>query len=556
MLWHSPHHLSKLSHAIFATLLCSAGAISISQAATFGKTNVQSTQHEPLRASIAVSDIDAAKFSASTASASLYQQMGLSRDAAITVQFIPESASSGRIVLSTSQPISAPFTDVVLSVNDNGNQQVIPKTLLMPIADSASVATASQPIATTSAKPNLPEVSAANNTSPQPLQVNRSAPPPLLPSVNTSSKRPSNPATTAAPVQLATTQTIQPSTRSSAAKSATNNQSSTASQSLPLQPPPSIASSDNLSDQAQAQENNSFSVGDSNIQMDILSTTITRSIRPAGSDATASTPLVTSQPANPPSAQEVLEQANNASTPSPSATNTASNSASANSSQTTAQSGQTGSQSAVTYTVQRNDNLWSIANQLATQNDLSVQEVMSDIQNQNPDAFINGHAGLLKANAALALPNYDVVPSQQALQEAMQSQRAQQKKAAQSSTSSSAKSSNTQSRQQQPTKSQARSPSNNTTVKNTLPKPQMTLVTPTRQGKATGTQTDATAAAGNELNSELVSTLKSTRQQTANQAQKVNSLNEQMSAHTRTLKLQNQKLAELEARLKSLKNQN
>lgn len=80
----------------------------------------------------------------------------------------------------------------------------------------------------------------------------------------------------------------------------------------------------------------------------------------------------------------------------------------------------------------------------------------------------------------------------------------------------------------------------------------MTLVTPNQQGKATGTNnkpTQSQAGGGNAL----VGTLKSTRQQTVNTAQRVNGLNQELSTATQKLQLQNQKLAELEARLKALK---
>ena len=51
----------------------------------------------------------------------------------------------------------------------------------------------------------------------------------------------------------------------------------------------------------------------------------------------------------------------------------------------------------------------------------------------------------------------------------------------------------------------------------------------------------------------LAGTLKNTRQQTATNAKRVNSLNEELSSAARKVQLQNQRLAELENRLKNLK---
>ena len=51
--------------------------MSHAQAATIGKTVITSAQHEPLAASIMVTDIKTADFSASLANSTIYQQMGL-----------------------------------------------------------------------------------------------------------------------------------------------------------------------------------------------------------------------------------------------------------------------------------------------------------------------------------------------------------------------------------------------------------------------------------------------------------------------------------------------
>lgn len=82
-----------------------------------------------------------------------------------------------------------------------------------------------------------------------------------------------------------------------------------------------------------------------------------------------------------------------------------------------------------------------------------------------------------------------------------------------------------------------------------LPKPQMTLVTPSQGGQATGSNTRGGSGGGDQL----VSTLRTTRAQTAQNARRVNGLNQELSSATQRLQLQNQRLAELEARLKALR---
>lgn len=79
---HLSHRLTTVHRAVSMALLCSVGyaaLVSSAQAATIGKTVVTSAQHEPLAASIVVSDIRAADFSASLANSTIYQQMGLAQ---------------------------------------------------------------------------------------------------------------------------------------------------------------------------------------------------------------------------------------------------------------------------------------------------------------------------------------------------------------------------------------------------------------------------------------------------------------------------------------------
>ena len=177
---HLSHRLTTVHRAISMALLCSVGYATLTtsaNAATIGKTVVTSAQHEPLAASIVVTDIRAADFSASLANPVVYQQMGLTQTDSMTVRFTPTSATSGQVLITTSKPVSKPFADVVLAINDKGQRNVIPKTLLMPLKDNLPIKTPKN-IVTGAAKPNLPSVTASTA---RPLTVRKGAPPPLMP---------------------------------------------------------------------------------------------------------------------------------------------------------------------------------------------------------------------------------------------------------------------------------------------------------------------------------------------------------------------------------------
>lgn len=154
----------------------------------------------------------------------------------------------------------------------------------------------------------------------------------------------------------------------------------------------------------------------------------------------------------------------------------------------------------------------------------------------------------LKANVPLSIPAYDVIPSQKAIEEAISAKR--------SSGGSKAKSTRTTTH----TKASAsKKPIRPKTVTKPLPRPQVTLVTPSQSGASTGGDVKASKPAPSQTTSvavggdDLINTLKSTRNQTAQTAKRVNGLNQELSTASHKLQLQNQKLAELEARLKALK---
>ena len=78
---------------------------------------------------------------------------------------------------------------------------------------------------------------------------------------------------------------------------------------------------------------------------------------------------------------------------------------------------------------------------------------------------------------------------------------------------------------------------------------------PGRNGTADGTQTQTSSKTGNGLSTDILATLKSSRQRTAEQAEQLSKTSTMLGNYTKKLQLQNQKLAELQARLKQLRNQ-
>ena len=76
-----------------------------------------------------------------------------------------------------------------------------------------------------------------------------------------------------------------------------------------------------------------------------------------------------------------------------------------------------------------------------------------------------------------------------------------------------------------------------------------------KNGNADGNNAKAATATGNGLSTETLATLKASRQGAASQAQRLSKTNNMLDGYTSKLQLQNQKLAELQARLKKLRNQ-
>ena len=585
---HLSHRLTTVNCAVSMALLYSIGSIAISssaQAATIGKTVVTSAQHEPLAASIIVTDIKAAEFSASLANPIIYQQMGLTPTDSMTVSFRPTSASSGQVLINTTQPVSRPFADVVLAINDGGQRNVIPKTLLMPLDDSIPIKPFNKPsknIVTGAKKPNLPIISATNA---KPLTVRKGAPPPLI-----STPRAATATVTSNLPVIATSapQSNRPIYASSRLDNgrlnASNNVMTTAASAVDISPVDKATSNPvenkvminkSMADSTTA-NNNKTIAGITDKQFDILNIQITRQIQPSNKTSTG---IMVNAPASPMPNNNAASTTSMAKSDSNSAITTVapssipssvvaagSTTVNSNTAATINTATNRAISTSVDYQVQRNDSLWVIAQQIAQKNNLDVQTVMKQIQAQNPNAFINKDADQLKADAKLSLPNYEVVPSQQNLEAAINAQRqyrlsantptvkkpAPPKPAAKTTTEAASETTQAAQNPESPEKPAA-------TKTQTLPKARFSVLAPSsntdKNGNADGNNAKAATATGNGLSTETLATLKASRQGAASQAQRLSKTNNMLDGYTSKLQLQNQKLAELQARLKKLRNQ-
>ena len=597
---HLSHRLTTVHRAVSMALLYSVGyaaLMSNAQAATIGKTVITSAQHEPLAASIMVTDIKTADFSASLANSTIYQQMGLTPTDSMTVRFQPTSATSGQVFITTAKPVSKPFADVVLAINDGAQRSVVPKTLLMPLDGSLPITPTSSNVRATN-KPNLPIVSTTNA---QPLTVRKGAPPPLLlaskaSSVDLSASKAPATKLPASSIQLPSSQTPNLQTANIQAPKTSSSLSvaspMTKSNTTPSTANPLINNADinkNVSIQANTTNasttsflNNTKTAPINEQAFDILDIKITRQIqlKNKNNDISNNTIMVTALIAPTPYKDALTAKISSDSTTVDSnplgkisssqapysnsssnqagssqslASNTSSISANASTVEnTTADTSDNSSD--INYTVQRNDNLWLIAQQIADKNNLDVQIVMNEIQTQNPNAFINKNADQLKADAQLRLPKYDVVPSQKKLQAAINEQRKHHAKAnkplvKKTTMAKTVPKAKTESAQAKATEKPA--------IKKTqtLPTAQFSVVAPGHDGSADGTKTKAGMETGNGLSTDVLDILKSSRKSTADQAQRLSKTNSTLGSYTKKLQLQNQKLAELQARLEKLRNQ-
>lgn len=473
-----------------------------------------------------------------------------------------------------------------------GQRSVIPKTLLMPLDGSLPINPSKNSV-TAANKLNLPTVSP---TSAQPLTVRKGNPPPLLPV----SKTPPTQLLASKPVAIETSApSIQLPSSQASASQVSNIQALTATSLSPVR----TMTQNNATTSPVNRLNNNTDINKAHINknatmqtnttpnptgaldknktapmseqiFDILNVKITRQIllkNNKNNDISNNAVMVTASTTVAPYSNRITAQSNadnntimnaplnRAPSSEVSYSNASTNQiASKPNILTTEPSIKTGflglvntaanndNNSKITYTVQRNDNLWVIAQQIAEKNNLDVQTVMSEIQAQNPKAFINKNADQLKANAELSLPNYDVMPTQKKLQEAISTQKQYPSQANTPTTKKSAA-----------LKPAPKAANEKPVTKKTqiLPAAQFSVLAPGYEGSADGTITKKGVAAGNGLSTDVLDILKSSRQSTADQAQRLSKTNNTLGSYTKKLQLQNQKLAELQARLEKLRNQ-
>lgn len=505
MFRHSSYRLTTINQSILAIVM-GLGFSTPAYAIQLGQASVQSEQHEPLSATIPVSNIDANSFSASIAPAAMYSQLGLNPSANVSVQFQKTSDTSGTLLIHSSTPVSTPFADIVLNLNNDGEQYIEPQTLLMPLPKSGNMLSDSRPVTIVpeSSVSNLPTVS---NT-------------PIIVSEDPLNTYSSDSFTSTNPQFI--NETNHHSNNAIADDTNWSYTDNTTSQNTaPLMAGQIVSEEERIL--------SSLVPEGTNTQMNILTKQLTRRVLSSNDlNDTNLTPFAT---------PTVTESNISATEPTteyseiPSFIDT--------------QTDEAKTDTTATYVVQKGDNLWSIAYQIAQANDMNVQDVMTTLHTQNPNAFFNNQASQLKVNATLTIPNYRVVLSQKAIEEAISARKQQSNKI---NKSQSARSANTVAQT-----TVANKKSDAQSVKRPLPTPQVSLVTQAQSGQAVGSQTKTTTGTKGLGQGELVDSLKDVRTQTVQRAKRVNTLNQELSSATQKLQLQNQRLAELEARLKSLK---
>ncbi|ATR78351.1 FimV family protein [Moraxella osloensis] len=464
----------------------------VAYAVNIGDTYVQTQQNQPLNASINVSDINPRTFSVKVAQADVYRQLGLSKDADIQIKFVPTSSNGGQIVLTTTRAINAPFTDVVLNITENGVTKTLPKTLLMPIDSAQKITTQANTTALQSPAQNI-VIGSAN-----PVQLPVLSPDPM-------------------PMQAITL----PSTT-------INQLPNLPTTGIPAGAAPMTVVSEN-SDNLRIQETRTL-----------------RSVQPNGAVYTPAVP----QTQNP-----IPTSAADNQLPSPAASygnQPSDKSKSKSKFKYSAKNLQIIGET-TTYTLQRNDNLWTIASNIAAANRKGVDQVMADIMAANPTAFPDNDPSKLVANTQLQIPKYNVVPSQIGIKSANKArqQYRQNKRRVVSKKSVIA------------AESAAKQPATPKTTKKTLkaqktPRPyaatkksEMTIIAPNHtNGSVQGQRSNNKVGKG--MSSQVAAQVQQKRQATAQQATKVNKLNQHLVGAENRLKIQNTKLAQLEKRLKEL----
>ncbi|MBS9780021.1 MAG: hypothetical protein KGV51_05275 [Moraxellaceae bacterium] len=501
-----------LSQAVFIALMSASGS---SYAVNFGETAIQSAQNEPLLATIEVKDISNAKdFKVSLANSAIYKQMGLTPNAGIKATFKQTSANGGKIILKSSKPISSPFADVVLNINNNNKKQFMPKTLLMPISEKHRVNIIASDI-----PQNLPKTSLM--------------PKPEIVAENKGKGIPNGEFAKATQQAFQSDKTKEELLKNKQAKVQDNKQTVVKSSSKQEPPIGTLKTDDILLKDLQASTNKQ---NKSSKKPEVSQKAkVAHKARVAHKQKVAHKKATQKKAASKKTAVKHNKRHTR------------------------------GTKSGVKYVVQRNDNLWTIANEIAKNSKVNVHTVMKTIQQQNPKAFAHGNARMLIANKTLVLPSYAKVPSQKSLEKAISARRADavsKRKQKKQVTLVKSKRKTPAKKHKKVTKKVTKRTNKKSHVvakskphvkkspKKVVHQPKqahVSLVAPNSSKSASN------KSAGSVNKNPLVSKLKHSRLSTAHKVTKVKRLNTKVSSYTKKLQLQNRKLAQLEARLKKLR---
>ena len=185
------------------------------------------------------------------------------------------------------------------------------------------------------------------------------------------------------------------------------------------------------------------------------------------------------------------------------------------------------------YTVQRNDSLWRIASKLQASHQQSVGQLMTQIRQLNPTAFVRGDPNQLKQNADLILPPL-------AAEQDLLTQQPPPDTPKPSAAPLAAKVVKTN------------PPPQTTSRRGRLPAAEMMLLAPNQAGLAAGNTTHAGRNSGVQpFSRDLLQRVGQTRRHTASLRQEVIELDAQVTANDQKIAMQNTKIAELQQRLKA-----
>lgn len=465
------------------------GSAGISHAMTVGSTQINSAQYEPLNAVIEIKDINPDDFSAKIADSRVFEQMGLENSNRLNVNFVRTSDSSGKLVITSARPVQNPYQNIVLDLSERGQNTFLPKTLLVATNDVKQL-DIKQAKTQVDIQADMSDVSTHHN------QYNNQY---------------------------------------------DDYQVTNASQvNLPISHVPADSNFDGnmvLDDNIVASSDSALNAGTAKHTLKDDASLLASNTTLA-SNRTHSFTTLDEPPIGELASDHILLNALGVDTADMTGTATdtmmAQSQPTASSTDSLVDANNPETHHRKTYVVQRNDNLWMISNNIAKRNNVSVYQVMKQIQQDNPDAFIDGKASHIIANAQIILPDYEFIPSQNSLEKALAAKREQ---LANEQTASGGKKSSTT-----PSTTKKRYQAKNTAKATN----RVALVAPSITNQSANSSNNAPST-------DLVGRLKNTRQSTASTVRSVNGLNHKFSDYAKKLEVQNEKIAQLEAKLKELK---